>query len=453
MKIVQALRGLLEKGHARSVRAKKNIVFSILFRVIGMAIGFAYYPLSIEYLDATSFGIFITIESIIDWFAYMDIGIGRGLRNKFGIAIAEEDHRLARSYISTAFFIIGALFVVLFLLFTISSFFIDWSRVLNTDPAMRQELTWLVIVVFFAFSLRFVASLVYEVFNALQRTSMLDLFSMAAKVLFLVLILGLIFFVEPSLLYFGSARSFAFAVVPLVVAIYFFRTELKQYAPAYRFVELKYARSLMSLGLQFFFIQLALLIINETNHLLIIQFVGPAEVTVYASAFKYFSVVVLLFSIASNPLWAAYIEAYQKQDYEWVRKVIKQMIKVWGLTVLAMFVMVPISPWVFRLWLGEEVVIPYSLSILVALTVIVANWNTIFNLFINGTGKIRMQMYATLGVSLLNIPLCIFLVKYFDLGTNGIVLGSILSLLLISVLAPIQVYKILRGEDKGIWGR
>lgn len=453
MSIIQRLKGWVERGHERSVKVTKNILLSVVFRVTGMAIGFAYYPLSLDYLDATAFGIFIAIESIIDWFAFMDIGIGRGLRNKFGVAIAEDKPELARSYVSTAYFIIGGLFALLFVLFVGSSFFINWSVVLNTDESMRQELTWLVIIVFFAFSLRFVASLVYEVFNALQNTSMLDRFNMAAKVVFLISILLLIAFVEPSLLYFGTARSFAFAIVPVAVALYYFRTSLSQYRPSYKLVDLKHARSLTSLGLQFFFIQLALLIINETNHLLIIQLVGPEAVPAYSAAFKYLSVVVILFSIASNPLWAAYIEAYQKGDFAWVRSVIRKMIRIWGLTVLAMVVMVAVSPWVYDLWLGDKVEIPYSLTILVAITVLIANWNTIFNLFINGTGKIRLQMYATFGISLLNIPLCIVLARTFGLGTNGIVLGSMLSLLLIAVLAPMQVYKILQGKDTGIWGR
>ncbi|MEL6652605.1 MAG: hypothetical protein AAFQ87_17520, partial [Bacteroidota bacterium] len=185
----------------------------MLYKVIGMAIGFAYFPISIDYLGQAYFGIFITLEGIIDWFAFMDVGIGKGLRNKVGAAFARDEKELARTYISTAFFIIGGIFLLLFALFCILSFFVDWSTILNSEPDMRQQLTYLVIVVFGAFSIRFVSSMVYEVFNAFQQTSMVDLFNAAAKVVFLITILLVVLFVPSSLLYFGIARSFAFAIV------------------------------------------------------------------------------------------------------------------------------------------------------------------------------------------------------------------------------------------------
>ncbi|MEM6344315.1 MAG: oligosaccharide flippase family protein [Bacteroidota bacterium] len=453
--MVAKIKAFLEKGHARSVKARKNILLSMLYKFVGMAIGFAYFPISIDYLSSAQFGIFITLEMFIDWFAFMDIGIGKGLRNMVGGAFANDEKELARSYVSTAYFIIGGIFAVLILLFTILSFFIDWSAVLNADPEMRTELTYLVIVIFIAFSLRFVASMVYEVFNAFQRTSMVDLFNMLGKLVFFLAIILLVVSVSPSLLYFGMARSFAFASVPVAIAIYFFRTEFKALAPSWKYFNIKYAKSLTTLGVKFFFIQVALLIINETNYYLILKLIGPEAVTPYATAFKYYSIVVFGFSVAANPLWAAYIEAYEKKDFDWVRRTINQMLKVWTLATLMMAIMVAVSPWVFELWVGEEVggQISYTMSILIALMIMVANWNSVFNLFINGTGKIQLQMWVTLGIGLINIPLCIVFVKVFGLGSNGVVLGSVISLLFMAMVSPVQVAKILKGTDKGIWGQ
>lgn len=449
--MVSKIKALLEKGDARSVIARKNILLSMLYKFVGMAIGFIYYPISNEYLSAAQFGLYITIEGIIDWFAFMDIGIGKGLRNKVGAAFANDEHDLARSYVSTAFFIIGGIFAILALIFIVVSLFIDWSVVFNADPSLKQDLTYLLITVFLAFSLRFVASLVYEVFNAFQRTSMVDLFNAAAKVVFLIIILVVINLIAPSLLYFGMARSFAFASIPVAVAIYYFSTEFRSLAPSWKFFDLKYAKSLTTLGLKFFFIQIALLVINETNYFLILKMVSPEAVVPYGTAFKYFSIVVFGFSVASNPLWAAYIEAYEKKDFDWVRRTIKKMLQIWTAASGVMIIMVLVSPWVYKLWMGEDFHVPFSHSILIACMIMVANWNSVFNLFINGTGKIRVQMYATLFIGLINIPLCILLVKGFDLGANGVVLGSILSLLLMAVISPIQVYKILNGTAKGIW--
>ncbi|MEL7343106.1 MAG: polysaccharide biosynthesis protein, partial [Bacteroidota bacterium] len=133
MAVVAKIKSLLEKGHARSIKARKNILLSMLYKVIGMAIGFAYFPISIDYLGQAYFGIFITLEGIIDWFAFMDVGIGKGLRNKVGAAFARDEKELARTYISTAFFIIGGIFLLLFALFCGLSFLLDWSSILNSS--------------------------------------------------------------------------------------------------------------------------------------------------------------------------------------------------------------------------------------------------------------------------------------------------------------------------------
>ena len=57
-----------------------------------MAIGLVLVPLTINYLNPTKYGIWITLSSVIGWFSFFDIGLGNGLRNRFAEAIANNDH-------------------------------------------------------------------------------------------------------------------------------------------------------------------------------------------------------------------------------------------------------------------------------------------------------------------------------------------------------------------------
>jgi Na+-driven multidrug efflux pump len=115
--------------------------------------------------------------------------------------------------------------------------------------------------------------------------------------------------------------------------------------------------------------------------------------------------------------------------------------------------MILISPQVFALWLPDEVDIPILLTVAVALSITLTNWVNLFNLILNGTGKIRIQMYAWILAGLLNIPLSIFFAKNLGLGTIGIVLGTVCSMIPLIILSPIQVRKILMLRDKGIWSK
>jgi len=136
-----------------------------------------------------------------------------------------------------------------------------------------------------------------------------------------------------------------------------------------------------------------------------------------------------------------------------MRKTVKNVIKIWGGTILLTIIMVLISPFFYKLWLQDRLEIPLMLTAAVALSVSMTNWVNLFNLVINGTGKIRLQMYAWLGASIINIPLSIFFATTLEMGTVGIVLGTIVSMIPLAIISPMQVRKLLRQTDRGIWSK
>ena len=80
----------LFSGHDRSVRTKKHIVAMVVLKGMSIATGFLLVPLTLHYLNATNYGIWLTLSSILGWFSFFDIGLGNGLRNKFAEAMAHR---------------------------------------------------------------------------------------------------------------------------------------------------------------------------------------------------------------------------------------------------------------------------------------------------------------------------------------------------------------------------
>ncbi len=453
MLVLAKIRELLDRGHERSVRARKNVLLAMLFKGIGILIGFAYFPLSLAYLSPASFGIFLTLTSMIDWFAELDIGIGNGLRNRLGEAVADGDDELARGYVSTAYYMLGSIFSGVAIIFVGASFFIPWAEWLHAEPGMNGEIALLAVLMFGAFAINFISSLVYQIFYALQRTAMVDMFSMISKVLFLAMIIGLLYCTNESLVFFGAAKTFTFALVPLAVGLYYYRNEFKKYRPSFHLASKKHFNTLFALGAQFFVIKFAMIIIHQTNNILIAHYVALESVTQYEAAYKYLSIFLLLFVILTNQYWSACIEAYRKGDLEWMRKTVRSIVRVWFGTLAICILMILASPMVFRLWLQEKISIPILLTIAVAVSVCITNWVNLFNLVLNGTGKIRLQMYAWIVAAVLNIPISVFLATTMGLGTIGIVLGTVVCMVPLAILSPIQVRKILSQRDKGLWAK
>lgn len=443
----------MEKGHERSVRAKKNILFAIIFKGIGVLIGFAYFPLSLQYLGPMKFGAFLTLVSMINWFEELDVGIGNGLRNRLGESIADGDDEKGRGYVSTAYFVLGAIFSGVSIVFIAVCFFIPWADWLQADPALNNEIMYLAIIMFAAFAVRFVASLVFQIFYALQRVAIVDVFSTIGKIAFLLMIFLLIYTTNESLLLFGAAKTFTFAAVPLIVGFYYFNTSFKRFRPSIKLINMSYFKGLFSLGVQFFIIKSAMIVIHSTNNFLIASFVSLEGVPQFEAAYKLLSIFLMLFVIITNQLWSANVEAYRKGDMEWMKKTMKNISKVWLGTVILSILLVLISPLLYKIWLQDKIQIPMLLTFGVAVTISITTWVNSFNLVINGTGKIRLQMYAWIFASIVNIPISIFFVRSLDLGINGIVLGTIVSMIPLAILSPIQVNKLLSKTDTGIWSK
>jgi len=205
----------ITKGHERSVKAKKNIVSSLLIKGVSIAISFVTLPLTLNYVDASTYGVWLTMSSIVGWFAFFDIGLTQGLRNRFAEAKAKGDVKLARIYVSTTYAILGMIFTLVWVAFIIANQFIDWSRLLNVSESLRPDVTKLAVIVFTYFCISFVFRIITTILLADQfpaKSSLIDLFG---QIIALVIIIILVKTTEGSLVKLGLT----FCSSPLVVLI------------------------------------------------------------------------------------------------------------------------------------------------------------------------------------------------------------------------------------------
>lgn len=114
-------------------------------------------------------------------------------------------------------------------------------------------------------------------------------------------------------------------------------------------------------------------------------------------------------------------------------------------------IMLAISPFIYKLWIGNIVFVPISTSAYVALWIVFNLWNGLFGQFLNGVGKIKIQLFFGIGTAILNIPLAIYLGMLY--GVNGILLANIGTVIIGAVIFPIQYNKIINSKAFGIWNQ
>ena len=435
----------------RTIGITKHIGLSFFYKLGAILANFLLVPLSLEYLGKTNYGIWLIIISFIGWFTFFDVGLGHGLRNKFSEAKAKKNMHLVKAYVSSAYFTLVLISITLIILFFLVNFFIDWTYIFNTNVNLKNKLSYLMLIVFSFFAIQLVFKLITTIYTADQKPSIGVLVNFLTQIISLTAVWLLLKSGTNSLFLFGLIYSTIPVLILLCLNFFSFKTIFKPYKPSLKLWQKKYVKDIFGLGLNFFIVQIAAVILYTTDNLIITHLFSPNEVVPYNIAFKYFSIVTMVFSIIVTPYWSAITDAFTQEDFNWIKKSMKMLIRTsFWLSLLTLLMLIFSKPF-YYFWVGSKVTIPFKLSLFMAVFVIQTSFIQSFTFFINGTGKIKIQMILGVSMALLNIPLSILLVKYFKFDTSGVILATILCNFVGMIIYPIQYIKIIDKKAKGIW--
>lgn len=450
--ITSILRSFFTVGNKRTLRAKKNITVSFIAKGITILISFIIVPLTLGYVGKVEYGIWLTIASIISWFSFFDIGLGNGLRNKLAEALAKDDKETANIYISSTYALIAIIATIMFIGFFIAANFISWNSALNTDVISNKELLKIVLTVFFFFCLGFIMRVLSSILQAMQKYAINDMLAVLSQILGLIAIFILVETTDGSLFYLCLVYGSKTVIVFFGASIFLFSKSLKEFAPKFRNINLKKSLPLMNLGIWFFINQVLYLIVTQTSIILVVQFFGPADVTIFNLSFRYMTIVSMLYIMVLKPFLSAFTEAYTKNEFEWIRSTMKKINLIWIAASFGTLFLVFVYKIFFRLWVGDEILVPLSLIIGFGLSSILSTWVSTFTLFLNGIGKIRLQFRVQIIQAILFFPLSFFFYK-LNFGLISLVIPGIIFAIVGIFIFPLQYKKILNNSAVGIWNR
>lgn len=124
---------------------------------------------------------------------------------------------------------------------------------------------------------------------------------------------------ERSLLIVAIINTASPLAVYLLAYPYTFYHKYKNLRPSYRFFNKDRLKGLFSIGVKFFILQIAGAVIFQTSNIIISKLFTPSAVTPYQISYRYFSLVLLAFSIICTPYWTATTDAYERHDFEWIK--------------------------------------------------------------------------------------------------------------------------------------
>lgn len=438
-------------ANSRNKMLRNNILFSGFLKIVGLLTSLVIVPITINYLNNEVYGIWMTITSILYWITTFDIGLGNGMRNYLAEALATNDTKLGKKYVSTTMLLLSLIALSMAIVMLYPLITINFNSFFNTSAIAGNELRIAVVIAVGFTLMNFVLKNIGMIFVAMQKYAINDLLSISGNVIALIIIYILTKVTTGNLVLVVLAYTMTSCVVFLLAAIPLFwkHPELK---PSLRFFDKSLGKKIVGKGLGFFVIQISsCLVIFGAANFFITQSCGPAAVTTYNIAYKFFNLLVIAYTIILAPMWNAYTDAYVKGDMQWIKATFNKALKFWVLSICGGLGMLLICNLFYKLWIGNMVEVPLSVSASTLAYVCFFNLNNCATYLINGLNKIFVQIIISLAVTALYI--IIVLAFGGKLGVEGIVLSMAASYAVMSVVHLYQCRKLINGKADGIWNK
>ncbi|HIP13418.1 MAG TPA: hypothetical protein EYG73_11965 [Arcobacter sp.] len=432
----------------RNINLFKQLKLSFGYKVGTIIVSFFLLKFMIEYLGVVNYGIWSIILSFITWVLFFDFGIANGVKNKVAESLSLNNNE-APLYISTGYMILSLFVLIVYILFYFISYYINWQIFFNTNSFSNIDLQNLMLISLFFILLNFVLSIVNAVFNASQNASLIVLNQFLSQTIALIILYLLIIYSDTNIYYIAVSYGSSLVLSNIVVSIWFYRNN-RILSPSIKYIDRKKIKEILALGLNFFVLQITILIIINSDKIIITQLLGLECIASYDILYKYFSILLIIHGVVNTPLWSIYTEAYSKNDYNWIESTLLKMIKLMFLYAGIAYFMYIFGAEIITLWINEEISRRLTISNYIYMSVMILFfiWYTIFAYFTNGIGKTNIQLVSSVLGAVINIPLSIYFVKYIDMGLNGILLATIISLSIFGILGPIQAINELKLMKK-----
>lgn len=189
--------------------------------------------------------------------------------------------------------------------------------------------------------------------------------------------------------------------------------------------------------------QIASFVVFSTDNLLISKFIGISSVGFYGN---YTLIVnnlnVIMYQITNSHL-STIGNFIAKEDSNNVESLFKKYnflnyILAYYFSLMVLFLIKPF----IRIWLGDKYLLDISMSYLVSIWLFINSYRSTFFIFIGAYGLYWSQNKKAIFEAVLNILLSLLFLKIFNMGLQGILLGTICSIIICNIwYEPYVIYK------------
>jgi len=412
------------QSHERYRRILLTGGSTAIVKIFSVTINLITIPLTVNYLGAERYGLWMAISSIIALMGFADLGLGNGLLNALSKANAHKNNEEAQIAVSSTFFILASVSGLLFLIFISVFPFISWHHVFNVKSALaikESGSTMMALVIILLINIPL--GIIERIQSGYQEGYTFQLWLIFGSLLSFTGILICIYF-KSGLVWLVICYSGGQLIATILNGVYLFSKKRKYLRPKLMHFNWNTGKTLIRSGMIFFLLGLFTLIANTSDDIIIAQTLGPSAVAGYEIVKKLF-----LFSMVTQyiiqPLWPAFGEAMESGDFAWARKTIKKGLYL-SIT-LSAIISLPLllfGKQIITVWVSSEYVPSWSLLLGFYIFVLLANYGGVMSTFLN-SGPLLSKQIRMIGLASINsVLLKIFLSLKF--GISAIIWATVI---------------------------
>lgn len=409
----------------------KNIVNTVLLKGLGIFIGIFTLPLYIEYFDNQKIlGIWLAIFSIISWINNFDLGIGNGLRNKVTYHINKQNTEQVHKYISSAYYTMGFLSIFFILvsliivqLMNLNAFFLIPNSMIDSS-----QLKLSILILIFGVIIQFLFKLVFSILYAIENITIPNLTILISNVSVLIFLFFAKFEDLNEKFFFLACFNAIFPnFILLTISIYTFKKY--HFKIKIKYVSFEKSKNVLNIGGKFFAIQILLMLILSTNEFLISWMYDSKFVVDYQIYSKWFLLIITIFSMLSQPMWASISNAYAQNDMYWINSIFIKYNKIANYLILLTIILVLLFQKIVDLWLSDDSIeiefTPLITFFLIVSSILKINVSTTIA---NSFNKLNVQLYTLLAGLMIKI-LTLYIFKKFDFYWEATLISTFVAIL------------------------
>lgn len=410
-----------EQGRSdeRHRRVLWSAVASIMAKVLSVLTALISVPLTLHYLGAERYGMWLTMSSLVAMLAFADLGVGNGLLNAVAQASGKDDRGGIKAYVSSGFLTLSGVAIVILLVFAAIYKVVEWPKVFNVKSVEAGAEAGPALAVFVVcFALAIPMGIVQRVQLGLQRGFLASLWQCLASVLGL---LGVLLAIElkASLPWLVMAYVGTPLLAAMVNTVIYFGWTASAICPSWRSASVLASKRILKTGVLFLVLQIVVAVAYTSDGIIVAQLLGASAVADYAVPEKMFGVGSSILAMMLAPLWPAYGEALARGDHGWVRKTLKRSLYIGILaSALVSSVLVLAGPRIMQLWVGG--LMTPSLALLLGLGVwkVFETGGNALAVYLNGANVVGVQVVISIAMAITSVGLKLVLIP--KLGVAGV---------------------------------